>query len=43
MRRLSIRLRGTPFYSSLNQEIQNHESVGLFSKLLILIAKLGKF
>ena len=41
--RFSIRFRGPQFYNSLNQEIQNCESVGLFCKLLkkILLAKLG--
>ena len=34
IRRFSIRFRGPQFYNSLNQEIQNSESVGLFSKLL---------
>ena len=43
IRRFSIRFRGPQFYNSLNQEIQNCESVGLFSKLLkkCLLAKLG--
>lgn len=43
IRRFSIRFRGPQFYNSLNQEIQNCESVGLFSKLLkkFLLAKLG--
>ena len=41
--RFSICFRGPQFYNSLNQEIQNCESVGLFSKLLkkFLLAKLG--
>ena len=34
IRRFSIRFRGPQFYNSLNREIQNCESVGLFSKLL---------
>ena len=33
IRRFSIRFRGPQFYNSLNQEIQNCESVGLLSKL----------
>ena len=34
IRRFSICVRGPLFYNSLSQEIQNCESVGLFSKLL---------
>ena len=43
IRRFSIRFRRPQFYNSLNQEIQNCESVGLFTKLLkkFLLAKLG--